>query len=61
MNYNKRNINKNFKVDMGYIFESFNIHKKLEQEKGYVLNVGDGVAIVQGFESIKAGEMVDKL
>ena len=58
MNY-KNNLNNKFKVDIGYIFEAFNVHKKFEQERGYVLNVGDGVAIVQGFESIKAGEMVE--
>jgi F-type H+-transporting ATPase subunit alpha len=50
---NKKNL------DVKYLFESFLAKKSEEFESGYVLNVGDGVAIVQGFEHIQAGEMVE--
>jgi proton translocating ATP synthase F1 alpha subunit len=46
-------------VDLKYLFESFLAKKAEESESGYVVNVGDGVAIVQGFENIQAGEMVE--
>jgi F-type H+-transporting ATPase subunit alpha len=46
-------------VDLKYLFESFLAKKAEESESGYVINVGDGVAIVQGFENIQAGEMVE--
>ena len=46
-------------IDLKYLFESFLAKKAEESESGYVVNVGDGVAIVQGFENIQAGEMVE--
>ena len=46
-------------VDLKYLFESFLAKKSEESESGYVINVGDGVAIVQGFDNIQAGEMVE--
>lgn len=52
------NKNNNYK-DLKYLFESFLEKKKEELDSGYVLTVGDGVAIVQGFDNIKAGEMVE--
>mmetsp|Transcript_8219 Transcript_8219/g.12488 ORF Transcript_8219/g.12488 Transcript_8219/m.12488 type:complete len:448 (-) Transcript_8219:129-1472(-) len=51
---------KRIQNDLSFVFESFLADLgKLEQETGYVLSVGDGVAIVQGFDYIRAGEMVE--
>lgn len=52
----KNNINN--KIDLKHIFEAFNKSKNFETSTGYVIQIGDGVAIVQGFNNIKAGEMV---
>jgi proton translocating ATP synthase F1 alpha subunit len=52
------NLNKNT-FDLTYLLESFLVNQSEAFEVGYVLKIGDGVAIVQGFENIKAGEMVE--
>jgi F-type H+-transporting ATPase subunit alpha len=50
---------KNKNLDLKNLFELFLINQSEELEIGYVLKIGDGVAIVQGFDNVKAGEMVE--
>jgi len=47
------------KLDLAFLLESFLVTKNEALEIGYVLKIGDGIAVVQGFEKIKAGEMVE--
>ena|SRR3989338_2557337 len=46
-------------LDLTFLLESFLANQSEAYDVGYVLTIGDGVAIVQGFENIKAGEMVE--
>ena len=38
---------------------SLNDHNKVFIDKGMVLNVGDGIAVIYGLFSVKSGELVD--
>jgi F-type H+/Na+-transporting ATPase subunit alpha len=41
------------------LFDALYAEQRIESLRGYVLTVGDGIAIVEGFEKVKSGEMVE--